>query len=52
VFYETAVVHYPYLFHQRFSSRRDLAQLAIQTELDNSFFLHFAGARTFLPLAL
>lgn len=51
VFYERAIVHYPYLFDQRFRGHPDLTRLAVQTELDNSFFLHFAMARPLMPFA-
>lgn len=51
VFYERALVHYPYLFDPRFAANAELTRLAVQTEQDNSFFLHFAMVRQLLPLA-
>jgi len=36
------LVHYPYLTNTQAPSYELLASLAVQTELANSFFLHFA----------
>jgi len=42
VFYETMLVHYPYLNDTQTPCYEMLATWAVQTELANSFFLHFA----------
>jgi hypothetical protein len=44
VFYETMLVHYPYLTNLQTPSYDDLATAAVQTEFANNFFLHFAYA--------
>ncbi len=46
VFYETALVHYPYLTDERLPNYDFAASCAVQTELANNFFLHFAYDRT------
>jgi len=45
VFYETALVHYPYLFDESLPDFPRLLSLALQTEFANNFFLHFAYDR-------
>jgi hypothetical protein len=42
VFYERMVVHYPYLRDRSLPHFEELAYHAVQTELANSWFLHFA----------
>jgi hypothetical protein len=42
VFYETMLVHYPYLNNTQTPSYELLASCALQTEYANNFFLHFA----------
>jgi hypothetical protein len=52
VFFETALVHYPYLRDERIPHYDFAASYALQTEFANNFFLHFAYDRTvvrFLP---
>jgi hypothetical protein len=46
VFYETALVHYPYLRDSQIPHYDWAATYAVQTEFANNFFLHFAYDRT------
>ena len=48
VFPELAVVHYPYLYRDGGPQGHLLAKLAVMTELENAYFLHFAGAHGFI----
>jgi hypothetical protein len=47
VFYETLLVHYPYLQDRRMPAFEQAATFAVQAELANNFFLHFAYDRDF-----
>ena len=42
VLYERMVLHYPYLMNENLPNRDFLVHLAVITELENSYFLHFA----------
>jgi len=42
VFYETMLVHYPFLAQKEMPLYDTLAMCAVQTEFANNFFLHFA----------
>ena len=48
VFYESAVVHYPYIFREPYRSNPDLLALAVNTALANCHFLHFAMCRSLM----
>jgi len=47
VFYETLLVHHPYLLVPELPIREQLAMCAVQAEFANSFFLHFAYDSSF-----
>jgi len=48
VFYETAIVHYPYLRDVQIPHYDFAATYAVQTEFANNLFLHFAYDRSFV----
>jgi hypothetical protein len=47
VFYETLLVHHPYLLVPNLPIRDQLAMCAVQAEFENNFFLHFAYDSSF-----
>jgi hypothetical protein len=52
VFYETLVVHYPFLMNRSLSEFEVLVRHAVRSQFENNFFLHFAYDAQFMRYLL